>query len=255
MIGRAGRATRLYPLPPQQIPADVIHEDIELPPPGHRDPARPYVVLNMVCSLDGNTAVWGRSGGIGGQTDRRTMRNLRSKVDAVMIGAGTLRAERLSLGIDDPSYRGPQPLAVILTGSGEVPLERNLLLAEDQGLLVLSPKNSPELRREGVDMLNVPADASGGVDLPRALCILKEDHAVDALLVEGGPTLNHALVSAGLIDEIFLTLAPKLLGGARRDTLNLLEGPTLPLETPPARLLCATLAGGELFLRYGLRPT
>ena len=86
---------RLYPPPRQEVSA--IYEDLS--PSWRRDGERPYVILNMVSSLDGRTAIEGKAAGIGSTTDRKTMRTLRSKVDAVMIGAGTLRAEKLSLGL------------------------------------------------------------------------------------------------------------------------------------------------------------
>ena len=77
---------------------------------------------------------------------------------------------------------------------------------------------------------------------------------MDALLVEGGPALNYALVSAGLADELFLTLAPKLLGGTRDEALTMLEGPAVPhLITPEPELISVYLSDNELFLRYALR--
>jgi riboflavin biosynthesis pyrimidine reductase len=233
------KATRLYPLPPREIPADAIYEDLELPPAGRREASRPYVIVNMVSSLDGNTAVHGKAAGLGSRIDRRTMRNLRSHADAVMIGANTLRAEKLSLGIDEPSDK-PQPLAIIATTTGDVPLESNLLLGEGQEVLLLSPRELPGYR-------------GGDLDLGEALEILKAGYGVDVLLVEGGPTLNHALISRGLADELFLTLVPKLLGSGISESRTILDGGPLPPETPAPDLLSVHLAGDELFLRYALR--
>lgn len=222
-----GRATRLYPLPPREISAESIYEDLELPPFEHRNVSRPYVVINMVSSVDGRTAVGGKASRLGSQTDRRTMRNLRAKADAVMVGANTLRAEKLSLGLDDPSDK-PQPLAIVATTTGDVPLETNLLLGEGQEVLLLSPNDE--------------------MDLGGALEMLKSEHNVHVLLVEGGPILNHALISGRLADELFLTLAPKLIGDSHQ--AGVLAG-----TTPVARdlsLLSAYIATDELFLRYSL---
>lgn len=245
-----GRILRLYPPPTTEITAGGPYEDLEFPPPGRPGPSRPYVILNMVSSLDGKTAVGGKSSRIGSETDRRAMRTLRSKADAVMIGAGTLRAERLSLGLDDPSL--PQPLAVIVTATGaDVPLESNLI--EPQEVVVITTQNTPqdldERLQQRASVLRVPPGVSGGVDLGAALKRLKAEHAINLLLVEGGPNLNHALISSNLADELFLTLAPKLLGG---DTLTLLDGPA-PV-TRNVVLISVHLAGDELFLRYGLHP-
>jgi riboflavin biosynthesis pyrimidine reductase len=111
----------------------------------------------------------------------------------------------------------PQPLAVIVTTSGTC--------------------------------LRVPATLSGAVDLAEALRILKAEHGVELLLVEGGPSLNHALISSNLADELFLTFASKLLGGTLDESPTILNGPALVDRA--VNLISAHLAGGdELFLRY-----
>jgi riboflavin-specific deaminase-like protein len=249
------KVLRLYTLPARELPSSKLYEDLEIPPFERRDPSRPYVIINMVSSIDGKVAMEGKSSRIGSETDRRVMRNLRSKVDAVMVGAGTLRAEKLSLGFDELPA-GKQPLAVVVTGTGDVPLESNLVRQEgDPRALVLIPGGLAadivgRLRRHA-DVLRAPAAPSGAVDLGEALRALKAERGVELLLVEGGPSLNHSLFSAGLADELFLTLAPKLLGGRSEETLTVLEGPQLPpTKGADPDLLCAHLAGGELFLRY-----
>ncbi len=251
----ADTALRLYPLPAREISSAAIYEEIELPPPRWHVPARPYVILNAVASVDGRTTLYGRSSNIGGEVDRRTMRTLRAKADAVMIGANTLRAEKLSLGLDEFSS-GPQPLAVIVTKTGEVPLEANLIVGERQEVLVIMPQHTPsdEMHglRDGGSVLRVPASASGGVNLEHALEALKTGWGIGVVLVEGGPTLNHSLISSNLADELFLTLAPKLLGGAPPGVLGILNGPVL--AGGGVHLLSAHLADDEIFLRYRLPP-
>jgi riboflavin-specific deaminase-like protein len=247
---------RLYPLPTRELPTSKLYKDLEVPPFERRDPSRPYVIINMVSSIDGKVAVEGKSSRIGSETDRRAMRTLRSKADAVLIGAGTLRAEKLSLGLDGSSC-GPQPLAVVATRTGDLPLKSNLIVCEAQDVLVVTtqaaPENLDDRLRERARVLRVPATPSGDVDLENALRILKFKHAVDVLLVEGGPVLNHSLVSNSLVDELFLTLAPKLLGGPRSGTLTPLEGPGLsPSERAKAELVSVYLADDELYLRYRL---
>jgi len=243
-----GKILRLYPPPTTEITVGGVYEDLELPPPERQDPSRPYVIINMVSSVDGRTTVAGKSSRIGSAIDRRTMRTLRTKADAVMIGAATLRAERLSLALDEASP--PQPLAVIVTGTGDVPLGRNLISQERQGVVVITTQDAPVDLHDSARVLRVPSGTSSGVDLGKALKVLKAKYAVDLLLVEGGPSLNHALISANLADELFLTLAPKLLGGTPNETLTILDGPVL--ASKGANLLCAHLADGELFLRYSL---
>ncbi len=245
----------LYPPPAREVSA--VYEDLELPPAGRREGARPYVITNTVSSVDGRTTLEGRAAAIGSRTDRRTMRTLRSKVDAVMIGAGTLRAEKLSLGLDDPDGL-PQPLAIIVTDSGEVPLEEHLIVDEGQEVLILLSDAAPgrvvERLRTLAPVMKAPADSTGAVDLARALPALEAERGVGSLLVEGGPGLNHALISRNLVDELFLTVAPRLLGGSAERTLTLLRGPTLPAR-PTLDLVSIHLTDGELYLRYSIPRT
>jgi 2,5-diamino-6-(ribosylamino)-4(3H)-pyrimidinone 5'-phosphate reductase len=243
-----GEILRLYPLPPKEI-AGGIYEDLELPPPERRDPSRPYVAINMVSSVDGRSTIEGKASRIGSRTDRQTMRTLRSRADAVMIGAGTLRAERLSLGLDDPV--GRQPLAVIVTTSGNVPLENNLIVGERQEVLVIAPQDVT-VRFSERRVLRVSKDRSDNIDLAKTLKVLKAEYTVDLLLVEGGPRLSYSLISHSLADELFLTLAPKLIGGTLDESPAILNGPAL--VATDINLLSTHLAGDELFLRYGLHP-
>ena len=247
---------RLYPPPAREVSA--IYEDLDLPPTEHREGARPYVIINTVSSVDGRTSMEGKAASIGSTTDRRTMRTLRSKADAVMIGAGTLRAERLTLGLDETGV--PQPLAIIVTETGDVPLEEHLIVEDGQEVLLLLSEEAPERVVERLitlaPVMRVPADSTGAVDLEKALLALKAERGVESLVVEGGPGLNHALISRQLVDELFLTVAPELLGGTADQTLTLLRGPTLPTrDRPTLDLVSIHLSGAELFLRYTLART
>lgn len=227
------------------------------------------MLINMVASLDGKTTIDGKAGTIGSPTDRLLMRTLRARVDAVMVGSGTLRAEKLRLGVPEDLARArtsrglkPQPLAIIAAGSGNIPLEENLLGSSPDNLLVLTSPETPKERlsalssRTRIEVIESEGEASSGLrlDLVRALKTLKELYAVGVLLVEGGPALNNTLVSSGLADELFLTLSPKLLGGDRYEPLAILDGAaSLPTKSSTAWLISIYLCNDELFLRYSLR--
>jgi 2,5-diamino-6-(ribosylamino)-4(3H)-pyrimidinone 5'-phosphate reductase len=204
--------------------------------------------------VDGKTAVEGKATGLGTAADRGVMRTLRSRADAVMIGGGTLRAEKLSLGLDEDDPR-PRPLAVVLTNTGEVPLEGNLVRDRRQSVLVLIARSADEqaerrLRRLA-EVRRAPTLESGFVDLEGCLRMLRSRYEIDRLLVEGGPTLNHALISRNLVDELFLTVAPRVLGGSEGPTL--LSGRAIPAHDRPAlELVSIHLRDDELFLRYSL---
>jgi 2,5-diamino-6-(ribosylamino)-4(3H)-pyrimidinone 5'-phosphate reductase len=248
---------RLYPPPVRQVFA--IYDDLDLPPTGESEGARPYVIINTVSSVDGRTAMEGKAAGIGSTTDRQTMRTLRSKADAVMIGAGTLRAEKLSLGLD-PKVGVPQPLAIIVTDTGNVPLREHLVVNGGQEVLIVlsdgAPRSVADRLRKLASVMRAPAGSTGTVDLDRALRALKAERGVESIVVEGGPGLNHGLISRHLVDELFVTVAPQLLGGTAARTLTLLRGPEIPARgRPTLELVSVHLAAAELFLRYSLTRT
>ncbi len=155
---------------------------------------RPFVAMNFAATVDGRATIGGVSGPIGSDADTAMLVGLRTRFDAVMIGAGTMRAER---------YSG---------------LDKRLIVVE----------SGPE----------------GRVDLVALLRSLREE-GVRALLCEGGPTLHGALQAAGLVDELFLTIAPKLTGG---EAPRIVEG-VLP-ETAELELAWLLEQDGELFARY-----
>ena len=181
-----------------------------------------------------------------------------------MVGAGTLRAEKLTLAVPEDRARArqarglkPQPLAVVATASGDVPLEKNLLASSPENLLILASAETPQERlgtlssRASVEIVTgEPSKPGGRLDLEEALSALKKRYGVNVLLVEGGTALNYALVSSGLADELFLTLAPKFLGGEGPGTLTILEGPALAPQKTEQKLISIHLSGEELFLRY-----
>ena len=237
---------RLLP-EPAELRAEDIYGDLRFPEP---PPERPYVALNMVSTVDGKITVDGRASGIGGQVDRLVMRLLRSRVDAVMVGAGTVREEKINLGLPK-DLRGMVPerdlLGILISGSGQVPLD-NLVRNAGERLLFLISEGAPD---EAVETLSargearrVPEDAGYGT----TLSVLRREYGVRRLLVEGGPGLNRGLIWAGKVDELFLTFAPKLAAG---EAANILTGEAF--EAPVGmRLLSVYESEGELYLRYSL---
>jgi riboflavin biosynthesis pyrimidine reductase len=222
----------------------------ELAPAG-----RPYVVANMVASADGRVTVAGRSGGLGNDADREVFLDLRTQVDAVMAGTATIGIEgygpllRSSERQERRSRRGlsPVPLAVTATRTLELPLQTPLFQDPDSTIIVLtnSARDAPPCPARVV-VERVPGEP---FDFLAAMERLHGAHGVRSLLLEGGPTVLGAMAAAGVVDELFLTMAPKLVG--RPDEPSLLEGPALP-EPVELDLLSVLLDGRHLFLRYRL---
>jgi riboflavin-specific deaminase-like protein len=212
--------------------------------------ARPYVYVNMISTVDGRATVDGRSAGLGDDADLATMLELRTLADAVLIGPGTLRAEGYDRLVRDPARRerrraagqAEDPTAVVISRGLDVPWDAGLFAAPEQPVLVYTGvPGSPPAVAAPVELvqLDVATPASALADL-RARGIL-------AVLCEGGPTLNRALLSAGLVDELFVTLAPLAVGGDAEPAI--VTGP--PLASPAELELSHVLRhGDELLLRY-----
>jgi riboflavin-specific deaminase-like protein len=218
---------------------------------GERAPAeRPYLALNMVSTLDGKATIDWRTKGLSTELDRQLFHHLRTQADAVMIGAGTARVERYGRITKTEELRDKRvreglvadPLAVVVSGRLDLPADLPLLQEADQGVVIATGSDATlEGTTAPVEYLRV------GDDLPLLMARLREDHGVRSILCEGGPTLNSFLLAAGLVDELFLTLHPKLSGGAA--ALTIVAGRDL---VEPAELGLVSLAEGEgdLFTRW-----
>jgi riboflavin-specific deaminase-like protein len=215
--------------------------------------------MNMVSTVDGKAAVGGTAAGIGSRTDARLMRQVRAAVDAVMHGAGTLRAELVDPRVDTARSRqrvlrglSPQPLAVAVSGSLDLDPASRYLVNGPVGTVILTTASAPAERRERLSRYaSLLAHDGPTVDLAAALRRLHHEYGVRRLLSEGGPSLNQRLLDAGLIDEVFWTIAPKLAGGHGRATIDSNQ-PTTRIR---ARLDLLSLYehDGELFARYRLQ--
>jgi riboflavin-specific deaminase-like protein len=215
---------------------------------------RPHVAVNMVHTTDGRATVDGRTAPISSVADRQLFHALRTRVDAIMVGAGTLRIERYGRIVRDAARREqrrlaglqPDPLAIVVSGSLALPADLPLLQDPDSRVVIItSSERSIEGVGADVQYLRFP----GGVDLPAALSTLRKDNRVRSILCEGGPHLNASLIAGGLIDELFLTTFPQIAGGA--GALSIMDD--APLDAPIAlSLLSLCEHAGELFARYAL---
>jgi 5-amino-6-(5-phosphoribosylamino)uracil reductase len=238
-------------------------DSFDLSAPGARSDERPRVLLNMVSTLDGRATLRGRSAGVSGPADRALFHGLRSAVDGVLIGAGTVRAERYGRMISAPATReervrrglSAEPLACVV--SGRLVLDADLpLLGEPDAHVVLITSSSASLPEHTSLAARIDYVRSGGgegVQLAAALSELGERFQIRTLLCEGGPHLARQLIAAGLIDELFLSLSPTLAAGepAAGEALRILAGAELD---PPVNLeLLGVLSSASyLFLRYGV---
>ncbi len=220
------------------------------PKPGRR----PWVVVDMVASIDGATAVQGRSGALGGAGDKAVFRALRAVADVVLVAAGTARAENYgAVTLDDDTRRlrterGQAPLPRLALVSGRLDLDPAARMFSDAALspIVFTTEDAPPDRVEALRAVaEVVAVGSDSVDLGAVLGHL-DGLGVAVVLCEGGPSLNGQMVESGLVDEWCQSVAPLLVaGGSARVAHGATEHE--PLALPLRRLL---EDDGYLFARY-----
>jgi riboflavin-specific deaminase-like protein len=215
-------------------------------------PERPYLILNMVASLDGKATIDWRTKGLSTELDRQLFHHLRTQADAVMVGAGTVRIERYGRMAKTDELRDKRereglardPVAVVVSARLDLPADLPLLNEPEQRVVIATGSDASLPGPRGqVEYARV------GDDLPLLMARLREDHGVRSVLCEGGPTLNSHLLAAGLVDELFLTLHPKLTGGA--SALTIVAGRDL-VEPEELRLVSVAEGAGDLFTRWGV---
>jgi riboflavin biosynthesis pyrimidine reductase len=245
------RLQQLFPTP-AEVHIGSVYDGTLGPAPDDR----PHVTVNMVASVDGATAVKGRTGVLSSQPDRAIFRLLRSLADVVLVGAETVRAEGYGTvkASDEVRRRriarGQTPAAAlaVVTRSLHLDWSSKLFSEPTQRPFVLAPADAePEALRTAEQVATVIRAGTGSVDLREALRQLRHDHGVLRVLCEGGPTLNTQLAH-GMLDQLCLTVSPQLVGG---DSKTILASVALD---PPLDLTLASVlvADGELFLRYRL---
>jgi riboflavin biosynthesis pyrimidine reductase len=211
-------------------PDSVVEDHVALPETRPTD--RAFIRLNMIASADGGTVVAGVSGGLGNRDDHAVFGALRANADGVLVGLGTVVAEQYHVP-DDPDLQ-IYVVADVPDVSGDPELfgsaRATLVLPADAGP---APEGVPELR----------AGTDGQVDLAAVAAALPGK----VLIAEGGPTLAGVLVASGLIDEFFVTIAPRVIAGS---SARVAHGPDA--EAALWRLEHGFVDDdGFLFLRYG----
>jgi len=196
-------------------------------------------MIDMVSTIDGKTVSGGRDETVvdlGSPVDHQAMQDLQSQCDAVMVGAGTLRSSGVG-------WNPISPIRVVVSGSGRVPFEAKFFTGGEG--IVATPTGCTVKVPDGVKNLEV---GSGTVDLGLLLQKLK-DRRVERLLVLGGSELNGQLLGLDLVDELFLTIAPKVKLGRNLPTYAGGE-PLARNQLRSFQLIQHHVEGSEVFLRY-----
>jgi len=237
---------------PSPVAGVDLYEAYSLPA---RAPGSPFVRCNMISTLDGAISLQGSSGSLGGPADRRVFQVLRSLSDVVLVGAGTVRAERYGpVRLEEASRarrvaqgRPPVPPIAVVTGTGDLDWASPFFTRAEVRPIVFVPT---------VALSSVAARAGGAAEVlaageervePRLVIDHLGSDGYRSVLLEGGPSLNADVVHAGLLDELCLTVSPRLVAGTGPRAL----GPELrrPIEPGIVHLL---EEDGFLFYRLAL---
>ncbi len=222
-----------------------------------RPDGRPWLMLNMIVSVDGAIAVEGTSRALGSPTDRAVFEAVRASADWIVVAAGTVRAERYRIPRPGPDARqsrldesrAPQPSLAVVSSTLDLGPDLPMLAdqrSSDTRPLVLTGRDAPTeavKRFDGVaEVVRLP------VPRPTPEAILAELAGRGALVVlsEGGPTFNAQLIDSSMVDELCLSTAPVLAGG-RSPRLVHGSARTVPVAMDLVHL---SEADGMLFARY-----
>lgn len=221
-------------------------------------PDKPYIAINMAMSADGKITTHRReSFQMGSPEDKRLMNVLRSQSDAVIIGSGTARIDGFPLIVRDPALvenrilraKPPHPINVIMSNSLTFPLTRKLFHFKDTEKIVFTVRSAPADRIKRIERYAEVMTLPGRVVSPNRVVSRLAKKGCSRILVEGGGAINYSFLKAGLVDELYVTLIPTIIGGVSAPTLvdgrGFLKDTRLRLE-----LISSKKIENELFLRY-----
>lgn len=250
---------QLMPTPAASVDLDALYRTTERKLPKERS----YVVINMVASVDGGTAMGGVSGPLGGSSDKEIFATLRTTVDVILVGRRTIEAE----GYGPANLDLEQRKRRIAAGKDEVPamavVSQELDLdwgapffkeAEPRPFVITSRSCAKEKQTRAKEVAEVLVTGDEHVGLREVLVELRR-RGIELVLCEGGPTLNGSLADADLVDELCLTISPSVIGGKSKRIMDGSE-----LEDQNLQLAHLLEDEGFLFLRYtrdsqgGARP-
>lgn len=221
----------------------------------------PYVLMNMAMTTDGKIATSNRAiSSFGSRRDHEHLLALRATADAVMAGARTVDLNPVNLGPGSQKYRrlrvkrglAANNLRIIVSRSGSVHPQAEIFRQRFSPILVLTTRRASHLR---LARLRALADAvavcgTREIDFPGALRWLRREWGVRRLICEGGGELNDTLFRADMVDELHLTICPRIAGGRAAPTIAEGLGAASLLDCAKLKPVSFRRQGDELYLVY-----
>jgi riboflavin-specific deaminase-like protein len=218
--------------------------------PGTQELPRPFVTANFAITADGRISTRKFTpSDFSSRLDKRRLVKIRATCDAVLVGARTLAADTMTLGI--PGIRGVEPpLRVIVSNGGRISPKLRVFHAPGAPIVIFTTTRMPAATRDSLaGVADIFIHPTPAVDLALTLAILRADYGVKRLVCEGGGTLLREFAAADLLDELHLTLCPLVFGGAGAPTLTGVPGKFLP-KSVQLRLAGMRRVGDECFTRW-----
>jgi len=253
---------RLLPPPPAEDgeAAEVV-DPVQLVWSDRRPAAadRPWVLANMISSVDGAATLEGTSGALGSPADKAMFSALRQVPDVILVASGTVQAEQYRPPSPPAEVRArreaagltPVPRLAIVTGHLNLDLDGPLFTDTATRPILLTVEAVPEARRQAAGAVaDVLVAGQGRVQLDQALHLLHQQ-GIAVVLCEGGPSLLGQLAGADVLDELCLTVSPLLVGG---DELRIVRGAAEATVRRPLVLDRVLEEDSMLFLRYLRAP-
>ena len=222
---------------------------------------RPLVIATFAMTVDGKVTTKNLSPvDFTSREDKLHLFRQRASADAVLLGHTSLKRDNVRLGLPADMQetrvkrgQGRGPLRVIVSGEGKIDHRLNIFKSNISPIIIFSTKRMPrKYQRDLERKATLHLGSSEHVDLVGMLETLRKKYKVRTVACEGGPTLFRSLLEQGLIDQLNLTIAPYMFGGAKAPTLT-----GLSTEFLPASVHCSLsdmrTTGDECFLTYRIK--
>jgi 2,5-diamino-6-(ribosylamino)-4(3H)-pyrimidinone 5'-phosphate reductase len=212
---------------------------------------RPHVIINCAMSADGKIASPMRKQlRISCEKDIARMYRLRNKVDAVMVGVGTILSDDPKLTVKETYVKHPrQPLRVVLDSKGRTPSHAQVLNDVARTVVMTAKGTKKTSKKSHIEVVECQTDGNGFIDVKYALELLYRK-GVRTLLVEGGGTVIWNFLHRKVVDDLYIYLGPCIIGGRDTPTVADGEGITGNEEAIPLKIVEVKRVGPGLLIHY-----